>query len=47
MITKVIGRHKGINVITDIKTFIPLWGPFKKINCLDNTKTSFLGPGTI
>ena len=24
MITKVIGPHKGINVLTHIKTFIPL-----------------------
>ena len=38
------GPHKGINVLTHIKTFITLRGPFKKLNCLDDTKTSFLGP---
>ena len=38
------GPHKGINVLTHIKTFITLWGPFKKLNYLDDTKTSFLGP---
>ena len=35
---------KGTNVLTHIKTFIPLWGPFKELNCLDDTKTSFLRP---
>ena len=24
--------------------FVRLLGPFKKLNCLDDTKTSFLGP---
>ena len=38
------GPHKGINVLTHIKTFITLRRPFKKLNCLDDTKTSFLGP---
>ena len=38
------GPHKGINVLTHIKTFMTLRGPFKKLNCLDDTKTSFLGP---
>ena len=41
------GPHKGINVLTHIKTFITLRGPFKKLNCLDDTKTSFLGPSKL
>ena len=44
MIKKVIGPHKSINVLTDMKTYIPLRGPFKNLNCLDDTKTSFLRP---
>ena len=36
MTRKVGGTHKGINVLTHIKTFIPLRGPFKKLNCLDD-----------
>ena len=44
MIKKLTVPHKGINVLTYIKTFVPLLGPFKKINCLDDTKTSFLRP---
>ena len=33
--------HKGINVLTHIKKIIPLWGPFKKLNCLDDPKKNY------